>query len=217
MIGLTEGISAGVGILGGLFGGGQKETAMDRLYKTYNNLLKQKIGIANSVDFKTLDKNYLDAYSSKNAEDTMTTLRNYDAQFTGANAGKADTNKDVARTKIAGDSSRRVIDLAAQLDMTRAQRQLALLPSQGDVAGGFQAASGIDANNMANQNSSLGAVMSLAQLIQGMGKPKGSTTAPTTNPNLAGGAGGFKASDPATWGNIGIKYSPVLRGGVRGG
>lgn len=189
-------ISAGVGLLGSLFGGSQKTpNNVKHQLDLQNGILQRAIDLYDNTDLAAQDAQTVADYGNGVMNHAMTILGNYDAKAAGAGSpiGKADTVKDRNRAQIAGDAGEQISQLQANLDQTRAARQAALLPNASQAASGAQAASYLDQEQAAEQQSRLSGLGAAATLISSLlpqkVKPMSTSGVDKTLTGIAGGVG----------------------------
>lgn len=178
-------VSAGIGLLGGVLGGGGSKTPsfVAENYKLQNSLWKKALDLYNQTNLETQDAQTLALYNDGAMQRAMGLLQNYDATRAGASGriGAQDTQLSRGRGQIASDTAQQVSQLGAQLSSTRPQRKAALLPSAAGASSGFQSAAFLDQAEQQRQQAEMNGLFGLAPLIgQLLTKKKGAGT-PGTN------------------------------------
>lgn len=142
-------ISAGVGLIGSLFGGRRNSTPsyMAEQYNLRNAADKRALSLYDSTNLEELDAQAVGSLRASALKNAMDALSNYDAIAAGRGSGayKMDTAKDRSKNQIAADSVAPVAQFEANLATSRPQRKAALLPNVGNNTG---AASYLDNFNM---------------------------------------------------------------------
>lgn len=150
---MADWLNLGVGLLNGIFGGGQSTPGyvIDN-YKLQNDAFRRAMELYDQTNLEQLDNAAIAKYSNAAIQNAMTILSNYDAQAASAGSPlyKSDTQKVRARGQIAADTSIPLAQFAAQLLASRPQRQAALLPNPSQIAGAGSDARYIDAQNATN-------------------------------------------------------------------
>lgn len=138
-------IPAALGLIGG-FGKRSGPSQSDLLYGQYSHILDEAMKVYNNTDLEAIDKASLDTYSKESQRQANEQMNNYQAQLSanGYDPEYYDTEKSRAQSRFAQASARDTAAMKADLDRTRAQRKLALLPSPQSVAGGFNMAAYAD-------------------------------------------------------------------------
>lgn len=171
-------VSAGVGLLSGMFGGKPKTPGyVKENYQLQNDLFKRAMGLYDNTDLAAVDQSAITAYSDSTMQEALKFLQNYDALAAGSGSaiGKSDTRKDRSRAQIASDSASKVGSLEASLISSRPNRQAALLPSVGSVAQGVPAAAYLD-QQVADQNQQqMQGILDAAQVIGTLWPTKSAT------------------------------------------
>lgn len=143
-------ISAGVGLIGSLWGGRRNSTPsyMAEQYNLRNAADRRAMSLYDSTDLDQLDAQAVSSLRTGAMQQAMQALSNYDAVAAGRGSAmyKGDTAKDRSRNQIAADSVQPVAQFEANLATSRPQRKAALLPNVGNATG---AASYLDNFNLA--------------------------------------------------------------------
>lgn len=163
-LGVASGILGG---LGGLFGKKQGPTMQDMLFGKYSQILDEAMRLYNTTDLEQIDRKSLADYRKNVDKDVNQSMSNYDARLAAAGYDPTFTDTEKTRTlgRIAKEGADSVASMEADLERSRPQRKLALLPNAGSVAGGFDMASRLDAYR---QNQRFNEYQALSQVAQGL-------------------------------------------------
>ncbi|GEM_PF-3951651 len=164
-------ISAGVGLLGSLFGGKSSTPHYVKdSYNLQNSIMRRALGLYDNADLESQDAATVAAYGDSVMNRAMTTLGNYDARAAaaGSSVAKGDTQKDRAKAQVAGDAASQVSELQANLASTRAARQAALLPNAAQAAAGTQAAAYLDQQQAGEQSAQMQGLLAATNLLTGL-------------------------------------------------
>lgn len=158
---------AGLGILGGLLGPSGPPHELLDLYRQYSTALGQAMDLYKNTDLNQLDHIALGQYSRAVQDRALSMLDQYDARAASAGSPiyKSDTAKERARAGIAYDDAKDVAGKGYELDITRPQRQKALLPQPGEYSAGMSAASQLDAQAAARGNAFMDTLQKLGKMI----------------------------------------------------
>ena len=115
-------------VLGMVAGKGPKTKSIGNKY--YDQAFMKGLKLYDETDFEALDKASMDQYKIGAEKEALGLMSEYDARMAGAGSpvAKVDTNKDLARASIAGNTSRDVAMKTAELMLSRPSRKRALLP-----------------------------------------------------------------------------------------
>jgi hypothetical protein len=142
-------ISAGVGLLGSLFGGRRNTTPsyVAEQYNLRNAADRRAMDLYDRTNLEETDARAVESYRTGALQSALAALNNYDAQAAGRGSSilKADTAKERSRNQIAADAVRPVSEFAAGLETSRANRKAQLLPN---VGGNMAAAQYLDNFNL---------------------------------------------------------------------
>ena len=177
-------ISAGVGLIGSLFGSKPSTPSyVKEQYDLQNALMKMGIDLYNTTDIAANDQQAVDAYGRNAMSRAMQMASNYDAKAasSGSTIFKGDTMKDRSRNQIYADQASGVSQLEANLATTRAQRKAALLP-QSSGANNSNAMYLDQANQQANANNG-NMIGNIAALLGKLWGPKGQSGSPMAVPS----------------------------------
>lgn len=161
-------IQAGVGLLGGIFGGGDSGPDYPEMqFRMWQKAMQRAFELYDSTNLEQLDTQAVSTLNDQAMQQAMKMLGNYDARAAsmGSPLGKSDTKKDRSRTQIAADVATPAAQLAAQLLTTRPQRKAALLPNPAQAAAGAGQAQYLDQRNEARAAGEMGGLMDAAKAI----------------------------------------------------
>lgn len=164
-------VSAGVGLLGSLFGGGGGgDDRLAGLYKLYEQILNEGMNIYRTTDLDELFRQSQERYRQIVDENVGRGLRNYNAGLLagGVTPTGGDTEQAVQRGLVRQKGATRLAEREADFLLNKPMMQKSLLPGVGDATAGMGMASQLDAMASGRKAANRNAIGQFGDFLSGI-------------------------------------------------